>query len=250
MVGGVLDHRLRRADGDLGHHRPAAGRHPPARPGGGQARPGAEPVGARGGADADLHRQLVGLVRVRDRLAAAHPGGRRQQPRATGRAARSTTSRRSGPTALWQWTWKMLDFHSHLLTPTDPAQRHPWESKPWSWPIGTRPVLYFSPANGTRLRRRPHRLRAADLPDRHPGAVVDLAVRAGLGAVEGRRPAGLAVRGRAGRLRRRLPALVHQSGPADVLLLRHPVGAVPGHRHHPGARRHPRPTPASGWNDA
>jgi dolichyl-phosphate-mannose--protein O-mannosyl transferase len=49
---------------------------------------------------------------------------------------------------LWQWTWKMLDFHSHLLTPTDPAQRHPWESKPWSWPLGTRPVLYFSPANG------------------------------------------------------------------------------------------------------
>lgn len=50
---------------------------------------------------------------------------------------------------LWQWTWKMLDFHSHLLTPTDPAQRHPWESKPWTWPIGTRPVLYYSPANGT-----------------------------------------------------------------------------------------------------
>jgi dolichyl-phosphate-mannose-protein mannosyltransferase len=47
---------------------------------------------------------------------------------------------------LWQWTWKMLDFHSHLLTPTDPAQRHPWESKPWTWPLGTRPVLYFSPA--------------------------------------------------------------------------------------------------------
>jgi dolichyl-phosphate-mannose-protein mannosyltransferase len=44
---------------------------------------------------------------------------------------------------LWQWTWKMLDFHSHLLTPTDPAQRHPWESKPWTWPLGTRPVLYF-----------------------------------------------------------------------------------------------------------
>ncbi len=50
---------------------------------------------------------------------------------------------------LWQWTWKMLDFHSHLLTPTDPSQRHPWESKPWTWPIGTRPVLYYSPANGT-----------------------------------------------------------------------------------------------------
>ena len=50
---------------------------------------------------------------------------------------------------LWQWTWKMLDFHSHLLTPTDPSKRHPWESKPWTWPIGTRPVLYYSPANGT-----------------------------------------------------------------------------------------------------
>lgn len=46
---------------------------------------------------------------------------------------------------FWQWTWKMLDFHSHLLTPADPAQRHPWESKPWTWPIGTRPVLYYAP---------------------------------------------------------------------------------------------------------
>ena len=50
---------------------------------------------------------------------------------------------------LWQWTWKMLDFHSHLLTPTDPTKRHPWESKPWTWPLGTRPVLYYSPADGT-----------------------------------------------------------------------------------------------------
>jgi dolichyl-phosphate-mannose--protein O-mannosyl transferase len=50
--------------------------------------------------------------------------------------------------SLWQWTWKMLDFHSHLLTPTDPAQRHPWESKPWTWPLTTRPVLYYSPATG------------------------------------------------------------------------------------------------------
>ncbi len=45
--------------------------------------------------------------------------------------------------ALWQWTWKMLDFHSTLDTPVQVAQRHPWESKPWSWPIGTRPVLYY-----------------------------------------------------------------------------------------------------------
>lgn len=49
--------------------------------------------------------------------------------------------------SLWQWTWKMLDFHAHLLTPTDPSKRHPWESKPWTWPLGTRPVLYYSPAD-------------------------------------------------------------------------------------------------------
>lgn len=45
--------------------------------------------------------------------------------------------------SLWQWTWKMLDFHSHLLTPTVVANRHPWESKPWTWPLGTRPVLTY-----------------------------------------------------------------------------------------------------------
>ncbi|SDO32697.1 Dolichyl-phosphate-mannose-protein mannosyltransferase [Nakamurella panacisegetis] len=50
--------------------------------------------------------------------------------------------------ALWQWTWKMLDFHANLLTPSNPADRHPWESKPWSWPIGTRPVLYYAPPAG------------------------------------------------------------------------------------------------------
>jgi len=44
---------------------------------------------------------------------------------------------------LWQWTWKMLEFHSTLLTPSNPSERHPWESKPWTWPMGTRPVLYF-----------------------------------------------------------------------------------------------------------
>ncbi|TKV61766.1 phospholipid carrier-dependent glycosyltransferase [Nakamurella flava] len=50
--------------------------------------------------------------------------------------------------SLWQWTWKMLDFHSHLLTPTDPSKRHPWESKPWTWPLSTRPVLFYSPGTG------------------------------------------------------------------------------------------------------
>jgi len=58
--------------------------------------------------------------------------------------------------SLWQWTFKMLDFHANLLTPgapgasdSNPANRHPWESKPWTWPIGTRPVLFFSNDNQT-----------------------------------------------------------------------------------------------------
>jgi len=51
--------------------------------------------------------------------------------------------------SLWQWTWKMLDFHSTLVTPANPADRHPWESKPWTWPIGTRPVLFYSLDNQT-----------------------------------------------------------------------------------------------------
>jgi len=58
--------------------------------------------------------------------------------------------------SLWQWTWKMLDFHSTLLSPgspgatdSNPAHRHPWESKPWTWPIGTRPVLYHALKPGT-----------------------------------------------------------------------------------------------------
>lgn len=51
--------------------------------------------------------------------------------------------------SLWQWTWKMLDFHSTLVTPANPADRHPWESKPWTWPIGTRPVLFYVRDNQT-----------------------------------------------------------------------------------------------------
>ncbi|MTD12683.1 phospholipid carrier-dependent glycosyltransferase [Nakamurella sp. YIM 132087] len=48
---------------------------------------------------------------------------------------------------LWTWTWRMLDFHSTLLTPDDVASRHPWESKPWTWPMGLRPVLTYVGSN-------------------------------------------------------------------------------------------------------
>lgn len=48
------------------------------------------------------------------------------------------------PTALRSlllYTGNVLDFHSHLVTPAD--QPHPWESKPWTWPMGLRPMLYY-----------------------------------------------------------------------------------------------------------
>jgi dolichyl-phosphate-mannose--protein O-mannosyl transferase len=41
---------------------------------------------------------------------------------------------------LWHYSGAVLSFHEHLLTP---AQPHPWESKPWSWPMGLRPMLYY-----------------------------------------------------------------------------------------------------------
>jgi dolichyl-phosphate-mannose--protein O-mannosyl transferase len=34
----------------------------------------------------------------------------------------------------------VLAFHTHLVTGNHP---HPWESKPWAWPMGMRPMLYY-----------------------------------------------------------------------------------------------------------
>jgi dolichyl-phosphate-mannose--protein O-mannosyl transferase len=43
--------------------------------------------------------------------------------------------------SLWYYSGNVLYFHEHLLTPkTSP---HPWESKPWTWPMGLRPMLYY-----------------------------------------------------------------------------------------------------------
>ena len=48
------------------------------------------------------------------------------------------------PTALrslWQYSGNVLDFHENLETPA--SDQHPWESKPWTWPMGLRPMLYY-----------------------------------------------------------------------------------------------------------
>ncbi|MDQ0379105.1 dolichyl-phosphate-mannose--protein mannosyltransferase [Amycolatopsis thermophila] len=43
--------------------------------------------------------------------------------------------------SLGDYTMNVLHFHETLVTPkNDP---HPWESKPWTWPMGLRPMLYY-----------------------------------------------------------------------------------------------------------
>ncbi|MGH3432877.1 MAG: dolichyl-phosphate-mannose--protein mannosyltransferase [Thermocrispum sp.] len=43
--------------------------------------------------------------------------------------------------SLLAYHGNVLDFHAGLHTPDgDP---HPWESKPWTWPMGLRPMLYY-----------------------------------------------------------------------------------------------------------
>jgi dolichyl-phosphate-mannose-protein mannosyltransferase len=42
--------------------------------------------------------------------------------------------------SLWHYTSKAYDFHSGLTNAA--GNHHPWESKPWTWPMSLRPVLY------------------------------------------------------------------------------------------------------------
>jgi dolichyl-phosphate-mannose-protein mannosyltransferase len=47
----------------------------------------------------------------------------------------------AGLRSLGDYSMNVLHFHETLLTPkNDP---HPWESKPWTWPMGLRPMLYY-----------------------------------------------------------------------------------------------------------
>ncbi|GAA1397528.1 phospholipid carrier-dependent glycosyltransferase [Pseudonocardia kongjuensis] len=42
--------------------------------------------------------------------------------------------------SLWYYHGQALAFHENLTTGS--AGQHPWESKPWTWPMGLRPMLY------------------------------------------------------------------------------------------------------------
>ncbi|HEX4359920.1 MAG TPA: phospholipid carrier-dependent glycosyltransferase [Pseudonocardia sp.] len=48
--------------------------------------------------------------------------------------------------SLWYYSGHVLAFHTNLKTShTNP---HPWESKPWTWPMGLRPMLYYYTNSG------------------------------------------------------------------------------------------------------
>jgi len=42
--------------------------------------------------------------------------------------------------SLWHYTAKAFEFHAGLTNSA--GNHHPWESKPWTWPMSLRPVLY------------------------------------------------------------------------------------------------------------
>ncbi|HYB37216.1 MAG TPA: dolichyl-phosphate-mannose--protein mannosyltransferase [Mycobacterium sp.] len=42
--------------------------------------------------------------------------------------------------SLWHYTFKAYQFHAGLTNSA--GNYHPWESKPWTWPMSLRPVLY------------------------------------------------------------------------------------------------------------
>ncbi|AOW94269.1 dolichyl-phosphate-mannose--protein mannosyltransferase [Rhodococcus sp. WMMA185] len=43
--------------------------------------------------------------------------------------------------SLWYYSGNVLSFHEGLTNSA--GNHHPWESKPWTWPMGLRPMLYY-----------------------------------------------------------------------------------------------------------
>ncbi|GAB2689687.1 dolichyl-phosphate-mannose--protein mannosyltransferase [Nocardia thraciensis] len=48
--------------------------------------------------------------------------------------------------SLWHYQGESLKFHASLTNSA--GNHHPWESKPWSWPMGLRPMLYYYADSG------------------------------------------------------------------------------------------------------
>ena len=135
--------------------------------------------------------------------------------------------------SLWYYARNVLEFHDEPGHVGDATSTRGSPSRGRGrWACGRCSTTTTAVPSG--LRRRP-RCVERDHADRHARDVVARAAGARLGAVADR-SAGMDWRyaARAGRPTRRAPAVVHQPGPADVLLLRHADGAVPGARDHAG----------------
>jgi dolichyl-phosphate-mannose--protein O-mannosyl transferase len=48
--------------------------------------------------------------------------------------------------SLWYYSGHVLAFHENLHT--SKTSPHPWESKPWTWPMSLRPMLYYYSGSG------------------------------------------------------------------------------------------------------
>ena len=139
--------------------------------------------------------------------------------------------------SLWHYTAKAYQFHAGLTNSA--GNHHPWESKPWAWPMSLRPVLYAIDQQNVPGCGAQSCVKAVMLVG--TPAMWWLAVprpRLCLLAVYDRAPR-LAVRHGGGRLLRRLAAVVRRHRPADVLLLCGHHGAVSGDGDRVDPRRHP-----------
>ncbi len=137
--------------------------------------------------------------------------------------------------SLWYYHAKALQFHEGLTNSA--GNYHPWESKPWSWPMSLAArALRHRSAERCRLRRPV--VRQGGDAGRHARPVVAGGAGAPLCGVANAGSARLALCRRFDRLLRRVAALVPRHRPADVFLLRGDDGAVPGDGHRADPRRH------------
>ena len=125
--------------------------------------------------------------------------------------------------SLWYYESGILEFHAGLTNAA--GNHHPWESKPWTWPMSLRPMLYAI-ENGPDQCGSGECVRAQMLIG-SPAMVVARRADAAVGAVAAGDATRLGARRRPRRISRGHPAVVHLDRPADVLLLRHRAGTVP-----------------------
>lgn len=139
--------------------------------------------------------------------------------------------------SLWYNAKNVYKFHVELVT--SETNRHPWESKPWTWPMGLRPMLYYydNSVTGCGAASCLGAIMLIGTPAMWWLAfpVIGWAIFRTIGRMDWRYAAC------PGRLRGGPAAVVPQPRPADVLLLRHTDGAVPGAADRAGAGRDPGP---------